>query len=179
MRIDIQSHNKQWINNNRLGIQSDNKQWSSNKRGNYRLRRDSYSHWGVVIVESVGAGVCGGAILGLWFLVYIFGLILALQSPCPGSGVVLDCFDSWSLHFSFLWCGWAGFGCLNLFNAQLSWAWNFKCSQKLKWCFLRSKYGCKDQESIQSSTTLDPGYQWESDKLPVIHHKRGPILYFV
>ena len=25
--------------------------------------------------------------------------------------------------------------------------------------------GCKDQESIQSSTTPDPGYQWESDKL--------------
>ena len=23
---------------------------------------------------------------------------------------------------------------------------------------------CKDQESIQSSTTPDPGYQWESDK---------------
>ena len=28
-----------------------------------------------------------------------------------------------------------------------------------------SKLGCKDQESIQSSTTPDPGYQWESDKL--------------
>ena len=30
---------------------------------------------------------------------------------------------------------------------------------------LQSKPGCKDQESIQSSTTSDPGYQWESDKL--------------
>ena len=29
----------------------------------------------------------------------------------------------------------------------------------------QSKQGCKDQESIQSSTTPDPGYQWESDKL--------------
>ena len=29
----------------------------------------------------------------------------------------------------------------------------------------QSKSGCKDQESIQSSTTPDPGYQWESDKL--------------
>ena len=29
----------------------------------------------------------------------------------------------------------------------------------------QSKIGCKDQESIQSSTTPDPGYQWESDKL--------------
>ena len=28
-----------------------------------------------------------------------------------------------------------------------------------------------DQESIQSSTTPDPGYQWESDKLIVRHHK--------
>ena len=35
----------------------------------------------------------------------------------------------------------------------------------------RSKKGCKDQESIQSSTTPDPGYQWESDKLIVRHHK--------
>ena len=26
---------------------------------------------------------------------------------------------------------------------------------------------CKDQESIQSSTTPDPGYQWESDTLTV------------
>ena len=34
--------------------------------------------------------------------------------------------------------------------------------------------GCKDQESIQSSTTPDPGYQWESDKLTVRHHKREP-----
>ena len=31
----------------------------------------------------------------------------------------------------------------------------------------QSKQGCKDQESIQSSTTPDPGYQWESDKLTV------------
>ena len=31
----------------------------------------------------------------------------------------------------------------------------------------QSKKGCKDQESIQSSTTPDPGYQWESDKLTV------------
>ena len=34
------------------------------------------------------------------------------------------------------------------------------------------KVRCKDQESIQSSTTPDPRYQWESDKLTVIHHKR-------
>ena len=31
--------------------------------------------------------------------------------------------------------------------------------------FMQSKKWCKDQESIQSSTTPDPGYQWESDKL--------------
>ena len=34
--------------------------------------------------------------------------------------------------------------------------------------------GCKDQESIQSRTTPDPGYQWESDKLKVRHHKQEP-----
>ena len=39
---------------------------------------------------------------------------------------------------------------------------------------IESKKGCKNQESIQSSTTPDPGYQWESDKLTVRHHKREP-----
>ena len=34
--------------------------------------------------------------------------------------------------------------------------------------------GCKDQESIQLSTTPDPGYQWENDKLTVRHHRREP-----
>ena len=37
---------------------------------------------------------------------------------------------------------------------------------------IQSKKDDKDQESIQSSTTLDPGYQWESNKLTVRHHKR-------
>ena len=37
-----------------------------------------------------------------------------------------------------------------------------------------SKTGCKDQESIQSSTTPDQGYQWESYKIIVRHHKREP-----
>ena len=31
--------------------------------------------------------------------------------------------------------------------------------------FYESKKGWKDQESIQSSKTPDPGYQWESDQL--------------
>ena len=39
------------------------------------------------------------------------------------------------------------------------------------WLIQRKKDG-KDQESIQSSTTPDPGYQWESNKLLVRHHKR-------
>ena len=37
---------------------------------------------------------------------------------------------------------------------------------------IQSKKDGKDQESIQSSTTLDPGYQWESNKLSVRHHRR-------
>ena len=32
----------------------------------------------------------------------------------------------------------------------------------------QSKEGYKDQESIQSSTTPDPGDQWESDTLTVL-----------
>ena len=32
----------------------------------------------------------------------------------------------------------------------------------------------KDEESIQSSTTTDPGYQWESNKLTIGYHKREP-----
>ena len=34
----------------------------------------------------------------------------------------------------------------------------------------RNKEG-KDQESIQSSTTPDPGYHWESDNVTIRHHK--------
>ena len=36
----------------------------------------------------------------------------------------------------------------------------------------QSKKEGKDQESIQSSTTPDPVYQWESNKLTIRHHKR-------
>ena len=39
---------------------------------------------------------------------------------------------------------------------------------------MQSKKDGKDQESIQSSTTSGPGYQWESNKLTVRHHKREP-----
>ena len=35
----------------------------------------------------------------------------------------------------------------------------------------QSKKEGKDQESIQSSTTPDPGYQWESDNVTIRHHK--------
>ena len=38
----------------------------------------------------------------------------------------------------------------------------------------QSKKECKDQESIQSITTPDPGYQWESDNFTIRHHKREP-----
>ena len=37
-------------------------------------------------------------------------------------------------------------------------------------CIQSKKY----QESIQSSTTLDPGYQWETDNFTVRLHKREP-----
>ena len=36
---------------------------------------------------------------------------------------------------------------------------------KVKTFQSKSKLGCKDQKSIQSRTTPDPGYQRESDKL--------------
>ena len=39
---------------------------------------------------------------------------------------------------------------------------------------MQSEKDGKDQESIQSSITSDPGYQWESNKLTVRHHKREP-----
>ena len=32
----------------------------------------------------------------------------------------------------------------------------------------------KDQESIQSSTTHAPGYQWECDNFTIRHHEREP-----
>ena len=37
-----------------------------------------------------------------------------------------------------------------------------------------ARWGMKDQGSLRSSTTPDPGYQWESDILTVRHHKREP-----
>ena len=36
----------------------------------------------------------------------------------------------------------------------------------------QSKKEGKDLESIQSCTTPDPGYQWESDNYTIRHHKR-------
>ena len=42
-----------------------------------------------------------------------------------------------------------------------------KCHVLCNFTWGQSKSGCKDQKSIQSSTTPDPGYQWESDKLTV------------
>ena len=39
---------------------------------------------------------------------------------------------------------------------------------------VQSKKEGKDQESIQSSATPDPGYQWENNKLTIRHHKRVP-----
>ena len=35
----------------------------------------------------------------------------------------------------------------------------------------QSKKEGKDQESIQSSTSPDPGYQWESENVTIRHHK--------
>ena len=37
-----------------------------------------------------------------------------------------------------------------------------------------SKTEGKYQESIQSSTTPDPGYEWESTDVTIRHHKREP-----
>ena len=37
---------------------------------------------------------------------------------------------------------------------------------------IQSKKDGKDQESIQSSTTTDPGYQWENNKLTSRHQRR-------
>ena len=44
---------------------------------------------------------------------------------------------------------------------------------------IQSKKDDKDQESIQSSTTRDPGYQWESNKLTVRHHRRELIYKYI
>ena len=38
----------------------------------------------------------------------------------------------------------------------------------------QSKKEGKYQERIQSSTTPDPGYQWESDHFTIRHRKREP-----
>ena len=38
----------------------------------------------------------------------------------------------------------------------------------------KSKKEGKDQVLIQSITTPDPGYQWESDNFTIRHHRREP-----
>ena len=38
----------------------------------------------------------------------------------------------------------------------------------------QNKKDGKYQHSIQSNTTPDPGYQWESDNFTIRHHKREP-----
>ena len=43
-----------------------------------------------------------------------------------------------------------------------------------KGMLLQSKKEGKDQESIQTSTSPDTGYQWESDNVTIRHHKREP-----
>ena len=40
--------------------------------------------------------------------------------------------------------------------------------------FTQSKKEDKDQESIQSSTTSDRGYQWKSDNVTIRFHKQKP-----
>ena len=44
-------------------------------------------------------------------------------------------------------------------------------SKKIGYWLIQSKKDGKDQKSIQSSTTPDPGYQWESNKPTARHHK--------
>ena len=47
------------------------------------------------------------------------------------------------------------------------------CRDTLLCNLLFSNKEGKDQESIQSSTTPDPGYQWESNKLTIRHHNES------
>ena len=53
---------------------------------------------------------------------------------------------------------------------------------ELVYCLSLKKKSKKEgiyQESIQSSTTTDPGYHWESDNVTIIHHKREPLRYLI
>ena len=45
-------------------------------------------------------------------------------------------------------------------------SWHFQIN-----VYNQSKKKGKYQDSIQSSTTPDPGYQWESDNFTIRHHK--------
>ena len=66
---------------------------------------------------------------------------------------------------------------MTLLRAYLNILNLYKQEIKFKATNLHSKQGRNDPESIQSSTTPDPGYQWESDKLTADttneSHKRG------
>ena len=51
---------------------------------------------------------------------------------------------------------------------------NVRTAQNIQSGNSQSKKEGKDQESIQSSTTPDPGYQCESGNFTIRNHKREP-----
>ena len=78
-----------------------------------------------------------------WLSFVVFSVSLSLSHWYPGSGVVLDWIDSWSLQPYLL--------------------------------LYKSKKGSKDQESVQSSITPDPGYHMEKwQKSTIKHRKQEP-----
>ena len=83
---------------------------------------------------------------------------------------------NWSLLLTF--CALLGCDDTSSFQGK---RWN-KAFQILKhthtgiwiWPYYESKKKSKYQESIQSSTPPDPGYQWESNNFTIRHNKREP-----
>ena len=57
----------------------------------------------------------------------------------------------------------------NPYKCTLASSEDLDICQKL-WHFIKVTKKGKDQELVQSSTTPDPGYQWENDKLTIRHH---------
>ena len=85
----------------------------------------------------------------------------------PNDALVLRTFDTFEKHSSWKW--W--FLPFSFFSPKYPLPQRSESNNIGDWLIQCKKDG-KDQESIQSSTTPDPGYQWESNKLTVRHHKR-------
>ena len=88
--------------------------------------------------------------LASWLSFVVSSVSMSLSHWYPGSGVVLDCIDSWSLHHYLLLIQWATSVTHHLFRAHIFWhkCWNQTFSVII---YLLTFYLYDDIEKISKS----------------------------